>query len=216
MSEFRKEWYVVNTYSGHEKKVMTNLVKRSESMGMTDYIFRVIVPERIEKEYKDGEVQLKEKKLFPGYVLVEMIMTDESWYVVRNTPGVTGFIGSSGGGAKPIPLFLDEVKHILDSMGMEMDLDDEETIITDVDQITTDEVVVNEETSSPSAVVVEKTSEFNVGDIVELTDGAFAGMNGEVTSVNLDEERLEVAVDLFGLLTPIEIEIFSVKKVDKE
>ena len=113
-----KKWYVVNTYSGHEKKVQEKLLMRANSMNMEDYIFRVIVPERTEVEVKDGVTKEKVKKLFPGYVLVEMIMTDEAWFVVRNTPGVTGFIGSSGKGAKPTPLQPYEVDKILSSMGM--------------------------------------------------------------------------------------------------
>ena len=113
-----KKWYVVNTYSGHEKKVQEKLMMRTESMGMQDYIFRVIVPEAKEVEVKDGVKKEKIKKLFPGYVLVEMIMTDEAWFIVRNTPGVTGFIGSSGKGAKPTPLQPYEVDKILNSMGM--------------------------------------------------------------------------------------------------
>ena len=113
-----KLWYVVNTYSGHENKVKEKLEARTESMGMQDYIFRVIVPETTEVEVKDGVKKEKVKKMFPGYVLVEMIMTDEAWYIVRNTQGVTGFIGSSGKGAKPIPLLPQEVDKILGSMGM--------------------------------------------------------------------------------------------------
>ena len=104
-----KEWYVVNTYSGHESKVKEKLEMRASSMGLEDYIFRVVVPEQTEVEYKDGVKKEKVKKMFPGYILVEMIMTDEAWFVVRNTPGVTGFIGSSGKGAKPFPLTLAEV-----------------------------------------------------------------------------------------------------------
>jgi len=99
-----KKWYVVNTYSGHENKVKENLEMRAESMGMQDNIFRIIVPEETIVEEKNGVKKEKVKKLFPGYILVEMIMTDEAWYVVRNTQGVTGFIGSSGKGAKPTPL----------------------------------------------------------------------------------------------------------------
>ena len=113
-----KKWYVVNTYSGHENKVQEKLLMRANSMNMEDYIFRVIVPERTEVEVKDGVSKEKVRKLFPGYVLVEMIMTDEAWFVVRNTPGVTGFIGSSGKGAKPTPLQPYEVDKILNSMGM--------------------------------------------------------------------------------------------------
>ena len=113
-----KEWYVVNTYSGHENKVKEKLEMRASTMGMEDYIFRVIVPEQTEVEYKDGVKKEKLKKMFPGYILVEVIMTDEAWFIVRNTPGVTGFIGSSGKGAKPFPLTPAEVDKILGSMGM--------------------------------------------------------------------------------------------------
>lgn len=114
----KKEWYVVNTYSGHESKVKEKLEMRASSMGLEDYILRVVVPEQKEVEYKDGEKIEKTKKMFPGYILVEMVMTDEAWFVVRNTPGVTGFIGSSGRGAKPFPLTNEEVDRILGSMGM--------------------------------------------------------------------------------------------------
>ena len=108
-----RQWYVVNTYSGHENKVKEKLEMRASTMGMEDYIFTVVVPEQTEIEVKDGVKKEKIKKLFPGYILVEMIMTDEAWFIVRNTPGVTGFIGSSGKGAKPFPLTPAEVDKIL-------------------------------------------------------------------------------------------------------
>jgi transcription termination/antitermination protein NusG len=116
--EMEKNWYVVHTYSGYENKVKANLEARVETMGMQDKIFRVIVPEEEETDFKDGKKRTVMKKTFPGYVLVEIIMTDDSWYVVRNTPGVTGFIGSSGGGAKPTPLLEEEVEFILKQMGV--------------------------------------------------------------------------------------------------
>lgn len=118
MDETQKLWYVVNTYSGHESKVAANLEMRTESMGMENYIYRVIVPEQTEIEIKDGVKKEKIKKMFPGYLLVEMIMSDEAWYVVRNTPGVTGFIGSSGRGAKPTPLSPQEIDKVLSQIGM--------------------------------------------------------------------------------------------------
>ena len=114
----QKEWYVVNTYSGHENKVKEKLEMRASTMGMEDYIFRVVVPEQKEVEIKDGKEKEKIKKMFPGYILVEMIMNDEAWFIVRNTPGVTGFIGSSGKGAKPFPLTPQEADKILNQMGM--------------------------------------------------------------------------------------------------
>ena len=121
-----KLWYVVTTYSGHEESVKEKLEMRTESMGMQDHIFRVIIPETTEIEIKDGVKKEKKKQMFPSYVLVEMIMSDEAWYIVRNTPGVTGFIGSSGKGAKPTPLLPQEIDHILVQMGMSrMDIESE-------------------------------------------------------------------------------------------
>ncbi|MEC2075526.1 transcription termination/antitermination protein NusG [Metabacillus fastidiosus] len=114
-----KNWYVVHTYSGYENKVKANLEKRVESMGMQDKIFRVVVPEEEETEIKNGKKKVTKKKVFPGYVLVEIVMTDDSWYVVRNTPGVTGFVGSAGHGSKPTPLLQEEVEFLLKRMGME-------------------------------------------------------------------------------------------------
>src|SRR5699024_4474260 len=112
------KWYVIHTYSGNENKVKANLEKNVETMEMEDNIVRVIVQEDEQTEIKDGKKKVVKKKFFPGYVLAEMIMTDDSWYVVRNTPGVTGFIGSSGGGTKPTPLLPEEIDSILKRMGM--------------------------------------------------------------------------------------------------
>jgi len=115
----KKEWYVVNTVSGYEYKVKEKLeMMIVNSPEIQESIFRVIVPEQTIVEFKDGVKKEKVKKMFPGYVLVEMIMSDEVWFIVRNTQGVTGFIGSSGKGAKPIPLMPDEVDRILSNMGM--------------------------------------------------------------------------------------------------
>lgn len=114
-----KNWYVVHTYSGYENKVKTNLEKRVETMGMQDKIFRVIVPEEEETDIKNGKKKTVKRKVFPGYVLVELIMTDDSWYVVRNTPGVTGFVGSAGSGSKPTPLLPEEINSILRTLGVE-------------------------------------------------------------------------------------------------
>ncbi len=177
--ENEKLWYVVNTYSGHESKVKEKLEAKVESMGMQDNIFRIIIPETTEVEVKDGVKKEKTKKMFPGYILVEMVMSDEAWYVVRNTPGVTGFIGSSGKGAKPTPLLPQEIDRILANMGM-------------------------------SRINIE--SEMNVGDIVNIVDGPFKGMSGKVDSVDLENNRLNVLIDLFGQETPVEVELYQVNK----
>jgi transcriptional antiterminator NusG len=113
-----KNWYVVHTYSGYENKVKANLEKRVASMGMEDKIFRVIVPEEEETDIKNGKKKTVKRKVFPGYVLVEIVMTDDSWYVVRNTPGVTGFVGSAGAGSKPTPLLPEEINSILKHLGV--------------------------------------------------------------------------------------------------
>ena len=111
-----RAWYVVHSYSGYENKVKNNLEQRIESMGIQDKIFQVVVPTEEEIEVRDGQRRITEKKIFPGYILVEMIMTDDSWYVVRNTPGVTGFVGM---GNKPTPLRSEEVQRIMKRMEAE-------------------------------------------------------------------------------------------------
>ena len=114
----KKEWYVVNTVTGYEYKVKEKLDMMINSMGLQNNIYRVVVPEQKIVEVKNGVKKERVKKMFPGYVLVEMVMSDEAWYIVRNTQGVTGFIGSSGKGAKPIPLLPHEVDSVLGTMGL--------------------------------------------------------------------------------------------------
>ncbi|MDD3187553.1 MAG: transcription termination/antitermination protein NusG [Bacilli bacterium] len=175
----QKEWYVVNTYSGHENKVKEKLEMRANSMGLQDYIFRVVVPETKEIEFKDGQKKEKMKKMFPGYILVEMIMTDEAWFVVRNTPGVTGFIGSSGKGAKPFPLTPQEVDKILGTMGIAR---------------------------------VDVVNEINENDLVKVINGPFKEMYGKVKTINFEKQQLEVALDLFGQETIVELEFTEIQK----
>ena len=176
-----KKWYVVNTYPGHENKVKEKLEMRTVSMGMEDYIFRVIVPEEKVIEEKNGVKKEKIKKLFPGYILVEMIMTDEAWFVVRNTPGVTGFIGSSGKGAKPFPLQPYEVDKILNDMGMSR---------------------------------LEVNTDLKEGTLVKVISGPFSGMEGKVDSVDKDNNKLIVLLDLFGQETSVEVEFSQIEKIN--
>ncbi|MFK2826829.1 transcription termination/antitermination protein NusG [Bacillus sp. B190/17] len=168
-----KNWYVVHTYSGYENKVKANLEKRVESMGMQDKIFRVIVPEEEETDIKNGKKKVTKKKVFPGYVLVEIVMTDDSWYVVRNTPGVTGFVGSSGHGSKPTPLLPDEVKNILKQMGM-----DEKR--KDIDFEVNETVIVNEGPFANFEGVVEEI------DLDKAKLKVLVNMFGRETPVELD------------------------------
>lgn len=115
----QRMWYAVQTYSGQENSVKVNLERRIESMQMEDKIFQVVIPEEIQQEKRaDGTTKEKLVKIYPGYVFIEMIVTDDSWFVVRNTPGVTGFLGSSGGGTKPIPLPPEEINPILKRVGI--------------------------------------------------------------------------------------------------
>ena len=116
--ENEKQWYVLHTYSGYENKVKLNIESRAQSMNMEDHIFRVVIPEEEQVEVKDGKEKAPTQKTFPCYVLVEMIMSDEAWFVVRNTPGVTGFVGSHGAGSKPSALLNEEIEVILKRMGM--------------------------------------------------------------------------------------------------
>ncbi len=116
-----KQWYIVTTYSKHEKRTAENLKKRIETMNMQDYIFRIIVAEQEVEEKDDNGLptgKMKVENLFPRYIFVEMIMTDQSWYIVRNTPGVTGIVGSSGGGQKPTPITREAIEPVLKRMGM--------------------------------------------------------------------------------------------------
>jgi len=175
----QKEWYVVNTYSGHENKVKEKLEMRANSMGMEDYIYRVVVPEQTEIEMKDGKEKTKVRKMFPGYILVEMTMTDDAWFIVRNTPGVTGFIGSSGKGAKPFPLTPQEVDKILGRMGISR---------------------------------LEIGNNLNVNDKIQVINGPFASMYGKIASVDVENQRLEVALDLFGQETIVELGLSDIQK----
>lgn len=174
-----KLWYVITTYVGHEDNVKEKLEARTESMGMQENIFRVIIPTTTEVEVKDGVQKEKTKKMFPGYVFVEMVMSDEAWYAVRNTPGVTGFIGSSGKGAKPTPLLPQEVDRILVNMGMSR---------------------------------VDAEAELKVGEKVSVIDGPFKGMMGTIDSIDLENSKLNVLIDLFGQETPVEVELYQVSK----
>ena len=179
-----KRWYVVTTYSGFENSVKQDLERRMESMNMTHLIYQVLVPEEIEEVTdKKGKVKQKINKMFPGYVFVEMEvegeMDEKAWFMVRNTPKVTGFLGSSGGGTKPVPVPKDEMDEILRKLG----------------------------------IVTKPKFEIEDGDRVEISDGSFKGMIGDVSSVNAEKEELTVLIDMFGRQTPMEFHIKQVKKL---
>ena len=171
MSELKKEWYVVNTYAGQENRVKENLERRVKTMGLEDSLFQIVVAEPVEKTHN----------LFSGYLLVQMIMTDEAWYVVRNTPGVTGFIGSSGKGAKPFPVAQEEVDAVLRRLGRQD---------------------------------VNVQVDFEVGDRVEITNGAFKNSEGVIEAMDEEKKEATVLLILFGRETPTEIPYMDLKKVD--
>ena len=188
-----RQWYVVNTYSGHENKVRENILKRVESMGIQDCLFNIVIPTHVEtvlKEEKvvgeDGKKTKVQKKVnvttnkFPGYVLVEMIMTDEAWYVVRNTSGVTGFIGSSGGGTKPFPIAKHEIEPILKSVGLKT------------------EIELN----------------FEEGDEVNISNGPFAGKSGKVEHIDKEKETARGLVEVLGGTRPITVDVAYLQKVE--
>ncbi|WP_092571030.1 transcription termination/antitermination protein NusG [Ignavigranum ruoffiae] len=173
-----KAWYVLHTYSGYENKVKENIELRKDSMDMNENIFRVMVPEEEVTEMKDGVKKTKSKKKFPGYVLVEMVMSDEAWFVVRNTPGVTGFVGSHGAGSKPSSLLEEEVAVLLGDK------------------------------AAPKPVV---DLEVEIGDRVEIIDGAFSGLAGVIEEIDQDQQRLKVVIEMFGRETVTELEFYQVK-----
>ena len=174
MSELKKEWYVVNTYAGQENRVKENLERRVKTMGLEDSLFQIVVAEEKEIEYKNGKPVEKTHNLFSGYLLVQMIMTDEAWYVVRNTPGVTGFIGSSGKAQE-------EVDAVLRRLGRQD---------------------------------VNVQVDFEVGDRVEITNGAFKNSEGVIEAMDEEKKEATVLLILFGRETPTEIPYMDLKKVD--
>ena len=177
-------WYVVHTYAGYENKVKQNLASRVRSMAVEDRIFEVVIPMEDVIEFKNGRKVVVQKKVFPGYLLVRMGLDDDSWYVVRNTPGVTGFVGS---GAKPTPLSRKEVEDILGTG-------------------------VKEE-GAPVEKKVRPRLEYEVGEQVRVVTGPFADFNGVISEIDVDRSKLKVLVNIFGRETPVELEFGDVAKL---
>ncbi len=193
LAEFMREmrmqpgdWYVIHSYAGYENRVKTNLESRIGSLNMEDYIFQIEVPTHLVTEIKSGKKQVVNEKVLPGYILVRMDLTDESWAVVRNTPGVTGFVGLS---SKPSPLPLGEVASLLAPPPAE---------------------------GSPAAqaAAAKKTSpEYEVGESVTVMDGPFATLPATVNEVNSVTQKLKVLVSIFGRETPVELSFDQVSKL---
>jgi transcriptional antiterminator NusG len=178
------DWYVVHTYAGYENKVKSNLANRIRSMHVEERIFEVVIPMEDVIEFKGGQKRVVQKKVFPGYLLVRMDLDDDSWYVVRNTPGVTGFVGPSG--AKPTPLGRKEVEDILG--------------------VAKPEGVISEKKVRPRV-------EFEEGEQVRVVTGPFADFNGAISEIDVDRSKLKVLVNIFGRETPVELEFGQVAKL---
>ncbi|MDD7693604.1 MAG: transcription termination/antitermination protein NusG [Limosilactobacillus sp.] len=182
MESHEKRWYVLHTYSGYENRVKSNLESRAQSMGMQDYIFRVVVANETVRQVKDGQAKEVVENTFPGYVLVEMVMTDQAWYIARNTPGVTGFLGSHGGGSKPTPLLPEEVERIMKRMGAEITVSD-----LDVKEGDTVKVI-----AGPFADLTGKVTEV---DHEKQKLKVNVEMFGRETSAELGFDQVDTAVD---------------------
>jgi transcription termination/antitermination protein NusG len=177
-------WFVVHTYAGYENKVKQNLASRVRSMNVEDRIYEVVIPMEDVIEFKGGRKVVVPKKVFPGYLLVRMELDDDSWYVVRNTPGVTGFVGS---GAKPTPLSKREVEDILGTGKVEG-------------------AEVAQKKARPRL-------EFEIGEQVRVIAGPFADFNGAISEIDVDRSKLKVLVNIFGRETPVELEFGQVSKL---
>jgi transcriptional antiterminator NusG len=178
------DWYVVHSYAGYENRVKTNLESRISSLNMEDYIFQIEVPVHQVTEIKGGKRQQVQEKVLPGYILVRMDLTDESWAVVRNTPGVTGFVGLS---SRPSPLQLGEVASLL--------------------------APEPEPGTKQAEAARPSTVEFEVGESVTVMDGPFATLPATVNEVNSDTQKLKVLVSIFGRETPVELSFDQVTKI---
>jgi transcriptional antiterminator NusG len=177
-------WYVVHSYAGYENKVKSNLANRVRSYHTEDQIFEVVIPMEDVIEFKGGQRRVVQKKMYPGYVLVRMDLDDNTWGIVRNTPGVTGFVGPSG--AKPTPLSRKEVEDILG--------------------VATAEGPTVEKKVKPKI-------DFEVSEQVRVVTGPFADFNGSISEIDVDRSKLKVLVNIFGRETPVELEFGQVAKL---
>jgi transcriptional antiterminator NusG len=171
-----KQWYAIHTYSGYEEKVAESIRQRAESLDMKDKIFQILVPKEKMIEIKNGKRKVVEKRIFQGYVLVEMKLSEDAWYIVRNTPSVTGFVGS---GTEPTPIDNDEMEKIQKRMGIEQP---------------------------------KYKMDYNIGDVVGITDGPFKGFDGAINEIDPAKGKLKVLVNMFGRETPVELDSLQVKK----
>ncbi|HET9498686.1 MAG TPA: transcription termination/antitermination protein NusG [Marmoricola sp.] len=206
MEEFRTalrekpgEWFVVHTYSGMENRVKANLENRTTSLNMEDYIHEVVVPTEEVAEIKNGQRKLVKRTVLPGYVLVRMDLTDESWAAVRHTPSVTGFVGHQH---QPVPLSLDEVENML-APAIQAQVD-----AAAVEQAAETGGKVKTGTRAPVEV-----ADFSVSDSVMVVDGPFATLHATITEINAEAQRVKALVEIFGRETPVELSFNQIQKV---
>ncbi|BBM46017.1 NusG antitermination factor [Leptotrichia trevisanii] len=194
---YEKKWYIIHTYSGYEKKVAADLEKRIESLDLKDRVFRILVPEEEVLEEKRGKQVKVSRKLFPSYVMIEMLSIKEenelglgyrvdsdAWYVIRNTNGVTGFVGI---GSDPIPLSDEEASNLLAKVGIDVD----------------------GEGSAPRLDI-----DFRIGEVVEVKGGSFDGQQGEIAEIDYEHGKVKVMLEVLGRLTPVEVEYTEIAKID--
>jgi transcriptional antiterminator NusG len=191
------DWYVIHSYAGYENRVKTNLESRIQSLNMEDYIFQIEVPTHLVTEIKSGKKQVVNEKVLPGYILVRMELTDESWAVVRNTPGVTGFVGLS---SKPSPLRLDDVVKFLLPQGAAK---------KPAKGAASTAAAASEGGLERAVIEVD----YEVGESVTVMDGPFATLPATINEVNAEQQKLKVLVSIFGRETPVELGFTQVSKI---
>ncbi len=190
------DWYVVHSYAGFENRVKQNLETRTQSLNMEDYIYEVAVPQEEVTEIKNGQRKLVKRNKFPGYVLVRMDLTDESWGVVRHTPGVTGFVGQ---GHNPAPLSMDEAFDMLRPAA--------EKVLATVAASAT-----SAKTSASGSSAAKIDIDLNIGDSVTVVDGPFATLHASIAEINLDAQKVVGLVEIFGRETPVELGFNQIQK----
>ncbi|MGC2999170.1 transcription termination/antitermination protein NusG [Streptomyces sp. G35A] len=188
------EWYVIHTYAGYENRVKTNLEQRAVSLNVEDYIFQAEVPQEEVVQIKNGDRKTIKQNKLPGYVLVRMDLTNESWGVVRNTPGVTGFVGNA---YDPYPLTLDEIVKML---------------APEAEEKAAREAAEAEGKPAPARKVEVQVLDFEVGDSVTVTDGPFATLQATINEINPDSKKVKGLVEIFGRETPVELSFDQIQK----
>jgi len=183
-----RHWYVIHTYSGYEKKVSSTLERKVKSLGLEDQIFKIVIPlENDEERDENGQMHMVTRKMFPGYVMLDMIVNDRTWYAVRNTPGVTGFVGPDN--KSPVPLANREAKSILRSMGFDIE-------------------------GSESAPEARPECKYQLQQVVRIKNGPFAGMSGPISEIDTKSGKLKVELNMFGRTTPTDIDYTMVEEIE--